>query len=88
MSNLDTRPMVATLTITIGETSYAMRPLRAHWYGLKAFELRKADGTTYVVSRDGRGRLACECGDHVWRHEGTDSVGCKHCIALKALNIL
>jgi hypothetical protein len=87
MATAEPKPHTCRLTLTIDGTEYTVRPLTVAWYGRRAFRLRKADGTSYIISRDGIGQLACECGDYVWRHE-PEGTHCKHLRAARALGIL
>jgi hypothetical protein len=52
-----------------------------------AYRLRKADGTHHDVHADGSG-AHCSCGDHTYRHEGIDAIGCKHIRSLRAWALL
>src|SRR4051812_39233879 len=86
-----TRPAPTTLrfTITIGPTSYAVRPVSFDRDAgiTKLIRLRKADGTTYHVSQHPHG-TECDCPDFVYRREGKDPRGCRHCRALVAAGVL
>lgn len=53
---------------------------------LKAFRLRKPDGSTYTVHVDQHGPH-CTCGDGVFRKEGTAD-SCKHVRAMRAWGLL
>jgi hypothetical protein len=73
------------LTLTINGTSYSVRPNRGE--AVKAFRLRKTDGTTYDVARTADG-LVCDCPDFVFNRDGIDPDGCKHLKALVACGLL
>ena len=79
----------ARLTLTINGVSYAVRPLApdAGSGVSRAYRLRKADGTAYVVSQHAHG-AHCECGDFCWRHDGINSLGCKHIRSLAAVGLI
>jgi hypothetical protein len=76
------------LTVTIRGERYTARPLTPGTSGvIRAWRLRKADGTCYTVA-DTLDGASCECGDFHWRHEGQDHLGCKHVRALRALGLI
>jgi hypothetical protein len=76
------------LTLTINGTAYSLRPNPADSFAaLKAFRLRKADGTVYDVAETVHG-LECDCPDFVFHRDGTDPDGCKHVKALVACGLL
>ena len=54
---------------------------------LKAFRLKKTDGTTYDVVQTVHG-LECECPDFVFHRDGLDPDGCKHIKALAACGLI
>lgn len=79
---------VARLTLSIDGVDYRLRRIDAHPEAArKAWRLRKADGTTYHVAVMDHG-IECECPDFVFRREGIDPEGCKHCKALVAVGLL
>ena len=81
-------PDVCRLSVTIRGTHYTARPIRAESSDVvRAWRLRKADGTTHDVA-DTIDGATCDCGDFVYRHEGIDALGCKHIRALRALGLL
>jgi hypothetical protein len=76
------------LTVHIRGVAYSVRPVNPESDDvIRAWRLRRADGTSYVVAETADG-ATCECGDQVWRHEGLDRVGCKHVRALRALGLI
>jgi hypothetical protein len=79
---------VCRLTVTIRGESYTVRPIRPGTSDVvRAWRLRKADGTTYDVAETIHG-ASCECGDQTFRHEGQDQLGCKHIRSLRALGLI
>ena len=76
------------LKLTINRTTYHVRPIQADAYAaLKAFRLKKGDGTTYDVAETAHG-LECDCPDFVFHRDGIDPAGCKHVKALVACELL
>jgi hypothetical protein len=76
------------LTLTINGTSYAVRPNPADSFAaVKAFRLRKADGTTYDATQTIHG-VECDCPDFIFHREGIGGAGCKHVKALVARGLL
>ncbi len=73
------------LTLSINGTAYGVTPNRGA--AVKAFRLRKADGTVYDVSQDVHG-LACDCPDFIFHRDGLDAAGCKHIKAMAACGLL
>jgi hypothetical protein len=73
------------LVLTINGTCYSVRPNRGD--AVKAFRLRKSDGTTYDVARTADG-LVCDCPDWTFHRDGIDPAGCKHIKALVACGLL
>jgi len=70
------------LDLTIGRTTYAIRPLAcASVIADRAFRLTKGDGTAYDVSQTTYGPI-CDCPDYIFRRDGLDPSGCKHIKAL------
>ena len=70
------------LDLTIGRTTYAIRPLAcAAVIADRAFRLTKGDGTAYDVVQTVYGPQ-CDCPDYVFRRDGLDPAGCKHIKAL------
>jgi hypothetical protein len=54
----------------------------------RAYRLKRADGkATHDVHVDGHG-AHCSCGDHTFRHEGIDGLGCKHVRSMRAWGLL
>jgi hypothetical protein len=79
---------VCRLIVHIRGESYSVRPIRPETPDVaRAWRLRKADGTTYVIADTIYG-ATCECGDFVFRHEGKTLTGCKHIRACRALGLL
>src|SRR5215210_5142247 len=78
-------PTTCRLLLVIGATTYTVRPITSAFHS-RAWRLRKPDGTAYHVTQDEAGQH-CECGDQVWRHEGTPGA-CKHIRAMRADRLL
>jgi hypothetical protein len=71
------------LTITIRGVAYTARPLRPEASDvIRAWRLRKVDGTTYTVADTCDG-ATYDCPDFLFRHDGRDQAGCKHVRALR-----
>jgi hypothetical protein len=76
------------LTLTINGTSYALRRIPCDpGAALRAYRLRKADGTTYHVAATEHGAV-CDCPDFTFHRDGIDPEGCKHVKALRATGLL
>jgi hypothetical protein len=79
---------VARLSLFINGKAYHVRPLpvdaSTH---LKAFRLRKFDGTEYDVAQGGHG-ITCDCPDFTFNRDGIDPEGCKHIKALVACGLM
>jgi hypothetical protein len=76
------------LTIHIRGTCYTARPIRPETSDVvRAWRLRKPDGTTYGVADTADG-ATCDCADFVFQHDGHDQTGCKHVRALRALGLI
>lgn len=76
------------LILRINGTSYTVRPVLADSsVALKAFRLRKADGTLYDVAHTVHGHQ-CDCPDFLFHRDGIDPDGCKHIKALVACGLL
>lgn len=76
------------LTLAIRGESYSVRPVRPETVDMvRAWRIRKADGTTYDLADTADG-ATCTCGDFVYRHQGNDQLGCKHVRAARALGLL
>lgn len=89
-----TRPATVpavSLTLAIGATAYALRPIACVEGEDTAWRLTKADGTAYEISRSRlTGWCLCSCPAFLWRHAdaGLDDPGCKHIRALRELGLL
>jgi hypothetical protein len=74
------------LQITIGGTSYSLRPIPAQPRGVTVWVLRALDGpragTRYQVASVNR-QAGCTCPDHK-----TNGATCKHVMALRALGLI
>jgi hypothetical protein len=78
----------ARLTLTINGSGYIVRPTRPDAFAaLRAFRLRKADGTIYDVAETVHGNT-CDCADFIFHRDGIDPAGCKHVKALVAVGLL
>jgi hypothetical protein len=76
------------LTLTINGTAYAVRPIATDSFAaIKAFRLRKSDGTAYDVAQTVHG-FECDCPDWTFHRDGIDPDGCKHVKALVACGLL
>jgi hypothetical protein len=65
------------LVLTINGTTYAVKPIAADpSVAIRAFRLRKADGTVYDVAQAVHG-LTCDCPDFIFNRDGIDPDGCK-----------
>ncbi len=79
---------IARLTLAINGTSYVLRRIPCDpSAALRAWRLRKADGTTYNVGVTEFGPT-CDCPDQEFRREGIDPHGCKHIASLRAVGLL
>jgi hypothetical protein len=88
--NRNVRPAhgVCRLTITINGTNYGLRRIPADpSIALRAWRLRKADGTTYNIAVTPHGP-ECDCPDFAFHRDGIDPDGCKHINALNAVGLL
>ena len=84
------RPTLGTarLSLFINGTAYDVRPLSADARtAIKAFRLRKFDGTEYDIAQMVHG-IACDCPDFTFKREGIDPEGCKHVKALVACGLI
>lgn len=82
------RPTIARLTVHINGSLYQVLPVAAQASDvIKAWRLRKADGTDYCVA-DTLDGATCECADYVFRHDGRDHLGCKHIQALRSVGLI
>lgn len=76
------------LTLAINGTDYNVRPTPADSFAaIRAYRLRKADGTTYDVAETVHGHT-CDCPDFIFHRDGLDPDGCKHIKALVACGML
>ena len=73
------------ITLSINGTAYAVRPNAGA--AVRAFRLRKSDGTVYDVARTEHG-LTCDCPDYMFHRDGIDPAGCKHIKAMVACGLL
>jgi hypothetical protein len=79
---------VCRLTVHIQGACYGARPFRPETSDvIRAWRLRKADGSTYDVA-DTIDGPTCDCADQTFRHDGIDATGCKHIRALRALGLI
>lgn len=78
----------ARLSLFINGTAYQVRPLPADpSAALRAFQLRKFDGTEYDVAQTADG-ATCDCPDFTFHREGIDPSGCKHIKALVSCGLI
>jgi hypothetical protein len=76
------------LTLHINGVAYGLRRIPcAAAAALKAWRLRKADGTTYHAAVTEHGPV-CDCPDFTFHREGLDPAGCKHIKALAASGLM
>ena len=79
---------MARLSLFINGKAYHVVPLpadaRIH---IKAFRLRKFDGTEYDIAQTGEG-VTCDCPDFTFKRDGIDPEGCKHVKALVACGLI
>ena len=79
---------IARLTLFIGGKAYNVQPLGGHDASImKAFRLRKFDGTDYDIAQTAEG-ISCDCPDFTFRREAIDPSGCKHIKALIACGLI
>jgi hypothetical protein len=72
----------------INGTAYHVAPISVDTpTTIKAFRLRKFDGTEYDVAQHPQG-ITCDCPDFTFNREGIDPDGCKHVKALVACGLL
>jgi hypothetical protein len=86
----DIRPAraVCRLTMDINGTGYDIHPLPTEAYAaLKAYRLKKSDGTAYDVAQTVHG-LTCDCPDFIFHRDGIDPAGCKHIKAMVTCGLL
>lgn len=76
------------LTIPSGaeETAYRVEFLHPAPAVKVGWRLTKENGETYDVALTEFGYV-CGCSDFLWRRDGKDEAGCKHCIALRSLGL-
>ena len=79
---------VCRLSVQIRDVAYTARPIRPELSEvIRAWRLRKPDGTAYTVA-DTIDGATCDCADFIYRHDGIDATGCKHVRALRALGLI
>jgi hypothetical protein len=79
---------VARLTLFISGKAYHVQPLNGVDVGImRAFRLRKFDGTEYDIAQTADG-ISCDCPDFTFRREAIDPSGCKHIKALIACGLI
>lgn len=82
------RPDYARLFVAIGGETYTAAPICPERSEvIRAWRLRKLDGTTYIVADTSRGAV-CDCADSALPHEGNDLAGCQHVRSLRALGLI
>ncbi len=78
---------VCRLTLSTNGTTYNVRPIPTDRdAALKAYRLRKSDGTAYHVALTTHG-LTCDTPDFVMSRDGIDPDGCKHIKAMVAYGL-
>ena len=66
---------VCRLSVHIRGVAYTARPIRPELSEvIRAWQLRKPDGTTYTIA-DTIDGAACDCADFTYRHDGHDQIG-------------
>jgi hypothetical protein len=79
---------IARLTLFISGKAYNVHPLDGDDVALmKAFRLRKFDGTEYDIAQTAQD-ISCDCPDFTFRREAIDPSGCKHIKALVACGLI
>jgi hypothetical protein len=79
---------LARLMLVINGTSYTIRTIPCDASAaLKAYRLRKVDGTTYNVATTVFGAV-CDCADFTFHRDGIDPDGCKHIKAMIAVGLI
>jgi hypothetical protein len=79
---------VARLSLFINGKAYHVLPHPADALTtIKAFRLRKFDGTEYDIAQTSEG-ITCDCPDFTFNREGIDPEGCKHIKALVACGLI
>ncbi len=77
----------AVLCLKIKDKIYVLESIVPESAGaISAWRLTSSEGETYVVN-EGRHGYGCECGDYVWRKDGTAEL-CKHIQALIKVGLL
>jgi hypothetical protein len=78
----------ARLSLFINGTAYDLQPIAAdESAALRAFRLRKFDGTEYDIAQTAEG-TSCDCPDFTFHREGIDPGGCKHIKAIVACGLI
>ncbi|AGA26481.1 hypothetical protein [Singulisphaera acidiphila] len=76
------------LTLNINGATYRVHPIPADAFAaIKAYRLRKGDGSNYDVALTVHGP-ECDCPDYTFNRDGIDPAGCKHIKALLAVGLL
>jgi hypothetical protein len=76
------------LSLFINGTAYNVLSLPADMAStIRAFRLRKFDGTEYDIAQTQDG-ITCDCPDFTFNREGIDPAGCKHIKALVACGLI
>lgn len=79
---------VCRLTMVINDVDYRVEPNPPHGSAaVKAYRLRKGDGTCYDVALTRHG-TTCDCPDFIFHRDGIDPDGCKHIKAMVAYGLL
>jgi hypothetical protein len=74
--------------LSINGTTYNVRPIAVdREAALKAYRLKKSNGTHYNVALTNHG-LTCDCPDFVMSRDSIDPDGCKHIKAMVACGLL
>jgi hypothetical protein len=71
----------------INGTAYGVRPIAPGFAGVKAYQLKKSQGTVYHVVQTLDGSIECDCGDFEFRRRDLTDEPCKHGAALLACGL-
>lgn len=81
--------LIVSLALSINHQVYTVEPIRSDDPdAVRAWRLtKKQDGDVYDVAQTTHGP-ACDCGDFEFRHQGQNTLGCKHLQALRLMGML
>lgn len=83
------KPLAVAMVISIDGTHYGVAPLAPAPDAVKAFRFSKVSGdeARHDIDETAAG-ASCTCGDFVWRHEGRNTIGCKHLRAARMMGLI